>query len=144
LQCAFAVDTGNEDSSSALVRYENGMHLSYSQNFYARQKAAKRGCTLLGYKGTIEFDWYTDEIKVFMHHSPRVDVIKIDTSAASHGGGDLVLADNFVKVMLGEAESIAPMNAGLLSVLICLKAKESGLTDTFQPIEWPDGMPVVV
>ncbi|MDG0809809.1 Gfo/Idh/MocA family protein [Cohnella rhizosphaerae] len=41
--CAFAVDTGNEDAGSALVVYESGMHVSYSQNFFARKGAAKRG-----------------------------------------------------------------------------------------------------
>ena len=28
-------------------------------------------------------------------------------------------------------------HAGLLSVLMCLKAKESAATNTFQEIEWP-------
>ena len=55
--CGFAQDTGNEDCGSALVEYENGVHLSYSQNFFARRGAARRGATLIGYKGTIEFNW---------------------------------------------------------------------------------------
>jgi len=85
------VDTGNEDSGSALIQYESGMHVSYSQNFYARKGAATRGATFIGYRGTLQFDWYTDELKVFMHHTPRVETHKIDSKAMSHGGGDLVL-----------------------------------------------------
>ncbi|WJH35610.1 Gfo/Idh/MocA family oxidoreductase [Paenibacillus sp. CC-CFT747] len=133
--CAFAVDTGNEDSGSALIRYESGMHVSYSQNFFARRKAASRGARLLGYKGTLEFDFYTDEIKVFPHHSPHTEVYRMDGSEA-HFGGDQVLADNFLKVMRGEARSSSDMNSGLLSALVCLKARESSLTGTFQTVDW--------
>jgi predicted dehydrogenase len=136
--CAFAVDTGNEDSGSAIVRYDSGMHASYSQNFFVRGKAGRRGARLFGYKGTIEFDWSTDELTVYMHHTPRVETHKFDTTNASHGGGDLVLVDNFVRVMRGEQKSISPLDDGLLSALICLKAKESAATDTFQQIRWPD------
>jgi len=39
--CGFATDTGNEDSSSALIEYEDGMHASYSQNFLARRRRAR-------------------------------------------------------------------------------------------------------
>ena len=47
--CCYAVDTGNEDSGSALIRYETGMHVSYSRIF-ARHKAGARGARLFGYK----------------------------------------------------------------------------------------------
>jgi predicted dehydrogenase len=136
--CGFAVDTGNEDSGSALIEYETGMHVCYTQNFFARRKAHSRGARLLGYKGTLEFDWATDELRVYMHHIPRVETYKTDTTQMSHGGGDTVLADNFIRVMRGEAKSVAPLSAGILSALMCLKAKESAATRTFQEIEFPD------
>jgi len=135
-QCSFAVDTGNEDSGSALIRYETGMHVAYSQNFFARKKAASRGARFLGYNGTLEFDWYKDELKVFMHNTSRVESYTFDSAKMSHGGGDNVLALNFIRIMQGREESVAPLDAGLLSALMCLKARESALTDTFQKIEW--------
>ena len=138
LLCGFAVDTGNEDSGSAIIQYETGMHACYSQNFFARKTAGKRGASLFGYKGTIEFDWYTDELKVHMHHTPRTETHKMQTSGASHGGGDTVLADNFVRVIRGECKSVAPLDAGLLSVLMCLAAKKSAETRTFQEIRFPE------
>lgn len=136
--CCFAKDTGNEDSGSALVKYESGMHVSYSQNFFARMNAATRKARLLGYNGTMEFDWYTDELKVFMHNTPRVETYKFDTAKMAHGGGDEVLAFNFIKIMQGREKSVAPLDAGLLSVLICLKAKKSAETNTFQDIIWDE------
>lgn len=134
--CCFAKDTGNEDSGSALIKYETGMHVSYSQNFFARKEAASRGARLLGYNGTLEFDWYKDELKVFMHNTPRVETYKMDSAKMSHGGGDDVLALNFIRVMQGREKSIAPIDAGLLSVLMCIKAKVSSQTNTFQDISW--------
>lgn len=136
LMCGFAVDTGNEDSGSALIQYESGMHVCYSQNFFARRTAGKRGATLFGYKGTIEFDWYTDEVKVHMHHTPKTETHNLRTSGATHGGGDTVLVDSFVRAIRGERKSVAPLDAGLLSVLMCLKAKESAATKTFQEISF--------
>ncbi len=136
--CSFAVDTGNEDSGSALVEYETGMHVSYSQNLFARKGAATRGATLIGYSGTLEFDWYTDELKVHLHHTPRVETHKIDSKAMSHGGGDLVLAQSFARLMQGRGESVSPLSAGLLSVLMCLKARQSCLTRSFQEVRYDE------
>ncbi len=134
--CCFAKDTGNEDSGSGLIQYETGMHVSYSQNFFARKAAASRGARLLGYNGTLDFDWFKDELKVFMHNTPRVETYNIDSAKMPNGGGDVALAYNFIKVMQGKERSVAPIEAGLLSVQMCLKAKQSSQTNTFQAISW--------
>ncbi|MBP1991051.1 Gfo/Idh/MocA family protein [Paenibacillus eucommiae] len=138
--CCFAEDTGNEDSGSALVQYESGMHVNYSQNFFVRKKAGARGARFMGYKGTVEFDWHSNDVKVYMHHTPRVVTHTIDTSAMTggHGGGDSALIANFIDIMKGRtAESVAPLEAGLLSALVCLKAKDSAETGAFKEICWP-------
>lgn len=134
--CAFAVDTGNEDSGTAIIRYESGMHVSYSQNLFARRAAAARGARLLGFKGTLEFDFYTSELKVYMHHTPRVETYNINTSNMVHSGGDTELAKNFIQLMEGTDCSRSPLDAGLLSALMCLRASQSAETDTFQSIQW--------
>ncbi|WP_314591600.1 Gfo/Idh/MocA family oxidoreductase [Paenibacillus terrigena] len=133
--CAFAEDTGNEDSGSCIVRYESGMHLTYSQNFFARRGAQARGARFLGYKGTVEFDFYTGIVKVHMHHTPRVETYDFSLGGG-HFGGDTDLAKNFIELMQGTAESRYPLEDGLLSALMCLKARESATTDTFQSLEW--------
>lgn len=136
--CCFAKDTGNEDSGSAIIKYETGMHVSYSQNFFARRSAALRGARLLGYKGTLEFDWVKNELKIFMHNATGVETHSIDKASliGVHDGGDYVLTKNFIQVIKGEEESVAPLEAGLLSTLMCLKARESAETETFQSISW--------
>lgn len=134
--CSYAVDTGNEDSGSAIIQYRTGMHAAYSQNFFARRKAANRHYRMLGYRGTLEFDIYTNQVKVFMHHTPRVETHDIDPGPSGHAGGDAALALNFIEVMQGRSQSIFPLKDGLLSALMCLSAKKSAATRMFQQIEW--------
>ena len=134
--CAFAVDTGNEDSGSALIEYESGMHVAYSQNFFTRNKAARRGAALIGYKGTIELGWYPEQLEVFLHHETQVETHQFETDDG-HGGGDAVLAANFLAVIRGEAKSVSPLENGLENALMCLKAKESAATHQFQSLQWP-------
>ncbi|UQZ82593.1 Putative oxidoreductase YteT precursor [Paenibacillus konkukensis] len=134
--CCFAEDTGNEDSGSALIRYESGMHVSYSQNFFARNQAAARGARFFGYKGTLEFDFYTGIIKVYMHHSTRVETYEFG-GGEGHFGGDAALMRSFAGLMEGSSEkSVSPLEDGLVSALLCLKARESAATGTFQSVSW--------
>lgn len=134
-QCCFAVDTGNHDSASCLVRYDTGMHVVYSQNFFARKHAQKRGAIFLGYEGTVEFDFYTLRIRLHPHHSSRTDEIQFDDLKEDHFGGDKALVRGFIDMMKG-GHSIAPLHEGLLSALMCLKATESEKTKQFVPIEY--------
>lgn len=124
--CCFAVDTGNEDSGSMIVQYESGMHATYSQNFFARKKAARRGGRVYGYKGTLEYDFITDTLHIYDHMSDKVTVIEFHTPASGHGGGDQILIQNFVDLIRGKTtESIAPLKAGIISAETCLAAKEA-------------------
>ena len=134
--CVFAVDTGNEDSGSALVRYESGMHVSYSQNFFARRGAAARGARFLGFKGTVEFDFYTGVVKVYMHHTPVVETYEFKDEE-NHFGGDEVLARNFIDLMKDPSTPVvSSLEDGLLSALLCLKATDSARNGAFQSIDW--------
>ncbi|MFF2093361.1 Gfo/Idh/MocA family protein [Paenibacillus sp. NPDC058174] len=133
--CAFGVDTGNHDSGSVLVRYETGMHAVYSQNFYTRKSAALRGARLIGYKGTLEFDWYQDEVKVHMHHTPRVDRYKLEAAKLPHFGGDAALALNFIGVIQGTEKSRTTLSTGISSALMCLKAEAAAKSDSYQTID---------
>jgi len=136
--CCFALDTGNEDSGSAIVQYASGMHVSYTQNFYARRGAGRRGARLLGYKGTLEFDFYTQTLRVYMHHTPRVETYEL-TGKGRHFGGDAALARAFVDMLHGRGQPGPTLRDGLLSALICLKAREAAGTHVYQVLEWDTG-----
>lgn len=129
--CCYAQDTGNEDSGTVIIRYETGMHVVYTQIFFARnKKMQKRGAILSGEGGTVEFDWDTGEIIVRKHYQPGEMRCKVET-AGNHGGGDIQLAQNFIGVMLGMEKSRTPLEQGLLSAQMCLKAKESAEKHSF-------------
>lgn len=55
-----------------------------------------------------------------------MQVHRLNTAAIKHGGGDEVLALNFIEVMEGRASSVAPLSAGIESALMCLKAPGIG------------------
>ncbi|MBA3684043.1 MAG: Gfo/Idh/MocA family oxidoreductase [Planctomycetes bacterium] len=131
--CAFSREIKNEDAGSALIMYADGVHAAYSQNFVSRRTAGQRGARVTGYLGTVEFDWYTDSYRVIHHHDQRVDRVEVKASSG-HGGGDQVLAQNFVDLVRGRARSHADLNAGLLSAAMCLAARTSAQNRTFQPI----------
>lgn len=133
--CCFAKDTGNEDSGSMLIRYESGMHAVYSQNFFARKGAARRGARLYGYKGTLEYNFVSDDIRIYDHMSDQVTTIKMNGSANGHGGGDFQLVQNFAALINKEAEeSVAPLRAGIESASVCLAAKEASEQNVFRHV----------
>lgn len=131
--CCFAVDTGNEDSGSAIIRYENGMHVVYSQNFIARRKAGRRGARFIGFDGTLEFDFNTGRITVFYHNKDLTEE-KYIGSGTGHFGGDDLLMKNFADVVRGTDVSHADLKSGILSAKMCLMARKSSETDCFYDI----------
>ncbi len=134
--CCFSREIRNQDAGSAIVLYEGGAHVSYTQNFVSRRGAGKRGAVITGDAASLEFDWFTEKIIVHEHFEARVDEIDVKASTG-HMGGDHVLAQNFVNAMRGKEKSISDMKAGLLSVTMCLAARESAHSQTFQPIVPP-------
>ena len=122
--CSFAVDTGNHDSATIMMMYEDGMHVVYTQNFVARHGAGKRGARFIGFKGTIEFDFNTATITYIDHFSDKVENITV-TEGGAHSGGDYLLAKNFIDVMAGKEKSIASLSEGILSAKMCLCARKS-------------------
>jgi len=133
-QCSFAPDTGNHDSASAIIRYESGMHATYTQNFYTRRGAAVRGATLIGYRGTVVFDWYRSELHVHHHHTAKVERQHFAGTGTGHHGGDEELARDFLAIMTGRGESRTPLTTGLNSAHLCLLAREACQTNSVQEV----------
>ncbi|MEG1887811.1 MAG: Gfo/Idh/MocA family oxidoreductase, partial [Oscillospiraceae bacterium] len=134
--CCYGEDCKNEDSGSVLIRYETGMHVNYTQNFYIKKKAEKRGARFLGDEGTLEFDWYRNQIKIYNHYNARIDTFQYDESLGSHFGGDDRLVDNFYNLVAGKAtQSIATFEEGLDSALLCIRAKQSAEQSKFMKIQ---------
>ena len=133
--CCFAVDTGNHDSASIIVRYEDGMHAVYSQNFVARKAAGRRGLRIIGYNATLEFEFNSKCIDIFFHNENKTEHIDMtDVSQHSHGGGDLKMIDAYVK-MLGGEKSTTPLSFGILSANLCLAARRSARENVFVKID---------
>ena len=131
--CCFAVDTGNEDGASTIFTTESGLLISYNQNFVVKKNAGRRGCRLIGTKGSVEFDFYTAEIRRDDYLSPQSINHKFTFPAGAHFGGDERLALDFLRVLNGEA-SQSDLRGGLNSAAACLAAKQADLEGRFVPI----------
>ena len=131
--CAFSSEIRNHDAGSALIMYENGIHASYSQNFLSRRSAYKRGATVIGYE-TLEFDLAPMELRIIDHRSEKVERMQVDVEDDGHAGGDLILAESFLDLVKGRAKPNASLRDGLLSAAMCLAARESARTMSFQPV----------
>jgi predicted dehydrogenase len=134
-QCSFAVDTGNHDSATAIIQYEGGQHAVYTQNFYTRRGAAARGATLIGYRGTVQFDWYRSELIVHYHHTPRVERHQFEAGGDGHHGGDVELMHDFLGILTGTGRARATLADGILSCQLCLMARNACQTHAYQAFE---------
>ena len=134
--CLFAKGIQNEDCGAAIVEYENGVQMSYSQNFFARGQSGRRGARLYGYKGTLHFDWYQNKITVYPHLRPGVETIDF-SGDMPHFGGDRELCYDFLMAMKERRPSRTPIEAGILSALTCLCAKQSAETRRFVEVALP-------
>lgn len=129
--CAYGEDVGNHDSATVLMRYADGLHAVYTQNFVVRKEAGKRGMRMIGQKATMEFDWVTNIITIYKHDEDKVEKITVKpTSDGYHGGGDNALVRDFIAVMNGDT-SLSTLKDGLQSAYICLKVRESAQTRQF-------------
>ncbi|MDB5328270.1 MAG: Oxidoreductase [Phycisphaerales bacterium] len=136
--CAFSRNILHQDAGSAIVMYDNGVHAAYSQNFLPRQSAGQRGATVIGYDATLRFDWQSDMVTIIDHHRTRVDRVEV-AAAGAHGGGDSLLARNFVDVVRGVDVSRTPLDQGLVSAAMCLAARDAAAGGMTQPVPHPDG-----
>jgi predicted dehydrogenase len=123
----------NEDSSSALLEFADGTRGVYTQVFFSRRRAERRGATFSSYAGTLSFDWYQRRIDTHWHQQPFSDSATIDETVA-HWGGDHALTRHFIDVVEHGAASRSPLSAGLASVYACLAAKQSSETGTFAEV----------
>ena len=118
-----------------MIRYESGLHMVYSQCFYTRRGAAKRGATLIGYQGTVAFDWYQNEVTVHHHMSGRVERHRFEESGGGHHGGDTELAHDFLAILNGIGPSRTTLADGLFSAALCLTARDSCQANTFEDFD---------
>jgi predicted dehydrogenase len=98
--CCFAVDTGNEDGASAVFTLPSGAIVSYSQNFVAKKGAARRGCRLIGTDASVEFDFYSGEVREDRYDLPET-VTHSFAGARTRTLADEALALEFIGLMEG-------------------------------------------
>lgn len=114
----------NEDSTSVLIEFENGVQGVYAQVFFAKRiAAARRGARISGWNGTLDFDWYAGRIQTVHHQNPLIETLQFEAEE-HHFGGDRGLAENFFKMVESAEPPLATMQDGMSSIRACLTAKK--------------------
>ncbi|MGB0605985.1 MAG: gfo/Idh/MocA family oxidoreductase, partial [Candidatus Latescibacterota bacterium] len=130
--------TLNEDCSSALLEFASGAHGVYTQVFYARRDAGRRGAIISGYDGTVDFDWFRGDLRRIRHHAP-FSATESASGTASHFGGDLELARDFIDLIQGRIRtSRTPIATGIQSAYACLAARESAQKNRYISVRQVD------
>lgn len=126
-------ETGmNEDASSALLEFANGAQGVFTQVFYTRgSAAARRGATISGLRGTLNFDWHANSLEIVPHAAGSRPEKYQPPQGSKQLGGDVGLVVNFSAVVRGQARSATPLRTGLESVYTSLAAQRSASTGRF-------------
>ncbi|MDE0080607.1 MAG: Gfo/Idh/MocA family oxidoreductase [Caldilineaceae bacterium] len=140
--CVFSEGHQLQDNGTCMLEYENGVQVSYTQNFFTRYRGARRGARLYGYRGIIEFNWSENYIKIFSHTSPVVETIDF-SGDMPHFGGDRELSFDFLMAMRDGRPSRSPIDAGILSALTCLWARESANNRQSYEVVMPEAEAVI-
>jgi predicted dehydrogenase len=123
----------NEQASSALLEFASGAQGVFTQVFFSRRNAARRGSIISGYDGTLDFDWTRNDVRHVRHHDPFTSTT-MGGEAQSHFGGDAELARNFIAVIEHREATASDLHSGLRSVYTCLAAREAARTATVQAV----------
>ncbi|MDQ1445617.1 MAG: hypothetical protein QOI20_2081 [Acidimicrobiaceae bacterium] len=131
--CAFSTEAADQDAGCAILTYPDGVIADYSQNFISRRSAGRRGAKVTGYLATLEFDWYTEVIKVVDHHRDRVDEIAVH-APTGHIGGDRQLVLRYLRMLEGGRAVDCNLADGLASAAVCLEARRSCQTRRYEDV----------
>ena len=141
--CVFKEDVDIPDTMNAVVRYSNGVNMSYSLNTFMPIEGYRLAFN--GTKGRLEVRDYErqpwepgeeTEIYVMRNFGPRVK-IEIPKAEGGHGGGDDRLRDLiFRKVDAPEYMKLPGSRAGAMSCLTGIAARKSA--DSGRPVKIAD------
>lgn len=141
--CVFREDINIYDKMAATIRYENGVHVSYSLTAYSPYEGYR--IAFNGTKGRIDV-WIEesnpldeksyDEIVVTHNFGPR-EFIRVPHSQSGHGGGDRLLKDSVFGLTTNDPlHQAASVRDGALSILIGIAARNS--CETGKPVKIND------
>jgi predicted dehydrogenase len=141
--CVFKEDVNIPDTMNAVVRYSNGVNMSYSLNTFMPIEGYRLAFN--GTKGRLEVRDYErqawdpgeeTEIHLIKNFGPRVKV-EIPKAEGGHGGGDDRLRDQiFRKAEAPVYMKLPGSRAGAMSCLTGIAARKS--VDTGRPVKIAD------
>jgi len=117
-----------EDQNMVLMQLSNGVQASYMQCHFTPD--ACRNYTIIGTKGRIEnYGESEGEIQVWKtrksFNMQGDETYKMEVASGSHGGSDVLIAENFIEILRGGTETYSTPQAARYSVAAGCLATES-------------------
>lgn len=126
-KCAFRNEVDVPDNHQVLIRYENGVKVSYMECHYTPDD--NREYIFIGTKGKLTMNDAKDTITVQLRHGmhDRKEIVTYSNLQTSegHGGGDKYILDDFARALSTGLQPNAGGEAGVEAVRVGLTAHEA-------------------
>ena len=109
--CSLAECVDVPDDEINLIKFENGIHGTYSQVFYSPRAFKHRVYTICGTRGAMEIDLgeYNGQILYTDRYGSAYDkqVLEFDYVKRNHYNGDGYMCRHFYEIIIGDAKPMA-------------------------------------
>ena len=127
-RCVFACDNNVVDNQAVMMTFANGVQVSLVMTAFTAE--AGRKMTFHGTLGEIELLDDRDILRVSVYGKEAVeykisDLLQDKDDEFSHGGGDVLLVEDFYETVAKGKESATDLEGSVESHLIALAAEES-------------------
>lgn len=119
-----SLEIETEDMAEILLRFKNGVignvHMDYVQ------RSPSRTCQITGEEGTIVWDYYANEVRLFQSHQPKWQVFRQEGFERN----DMYLAEiaHFLACLEGREKPVVDAEDGAKVLRLALSARESAET----------------
>jgi predicted dehydrogenase len=135
-RCVYAREVDVADNSVTTVRYANGAKLTYVECHFTPDY--NRHFILIGTKGRMEAFYNNEQeffIEVTYRHSRRRDRIYPPKVSGSHGGGDPMILEEFLRRVARKEHSCPGVIGARNSAAIAIRAHEASIAGQVRTIE---------
>jgi predicted dehydrogenase len=135
-RCVYAQEVDVADNSVTTVRYANGAKLTYVECHFTPDY--NRHFILIGTKGRMEAFYNNEQefsIDVTYRHTRRRDRIYPPKVSGSHGGGDPMILEEFLRRVAQGEHSCPGVIGARNSAAIAIRAHEASVAGQVQTIE---------
>lgn len=124
-RCVYACDNDVVDRQVVNMEFEGGAVATFTMTAFTAQMT--RQLKIMGTNGEIMADMDKNWILLqqFGKESKKIEIPELSEDGFGHGGGDVGIMKQFIKLVHGEGDNVTSAKQSLQSHLMCFAAEES-------------------